>query len=365
MRAFLSMLLLCAPMATAQAPDLVAVGWDGRLHALDSRTAALDQLGSGPMGMNAMVRDDQGRLWSTARVGSTFSFYLTRVDAVAGTAAYVWPSIDLRGLASAGPSTLFGIEPLPAGSSRLWRIDTASGIHTLVGSTGMNAIQSLAVQNGLLYGWQWVNGLVVIDPGTGAASDPFAATAGDLVVQWLAADPAGGLLGGTSTGLYRIDTSTGTAALVARLPAGRDLRGAEFASHALPFGSGCDLGNGDLELRARGELRPGGLLTLESQHHLPGTLRAVAMGFDRTTYRGLPLPLLLDPLFGTSGCSLFVSIDYAQFHLGSMFPTATMSLPLSLPPGLSALDLYVQHFDLAQPWHPPGASNGLLLHLLP
>ncbi len=119
------------------------------------------------------------------------------------------------------------------------------------------------------------------------------------MVQWLAAHPAGGLLGGTSTGLYRIDTGTGNATLLAPLPVGTDLRGAEFASFALPFGQGCSAGNGVLRLRASGSLLPGHLVTMHSDNHVPGTLRGIALGFARDRFQGQPLPLLLDPLLGT------------------------------------------------------------------
>lgn len=365
MRAMLMSSIVLAPLLTAQDPDMVAVSWSGQLHALDSRTGALADLGLGPFGQNDLASDGQGRLWSTARTGSVFSFFLTRVDPVRGEVTFAFPSIDLRALATAGPGALWGIETVQAANSRLWHIDTATGVHTLVGDTGTNAIQSLCVDGGTLYGWQWVDGLLRIDPTTGVATDPFAATAANLVVQWLAVDPRGGLLGGTATGLYHIDTMTGTATLQAPLTNGADLRGARFTAFALPFGRGCDLGNGDLELRAGGELRPGGLLTLQSRHHLPGTVRGIAVGFSRRSYGGVPLPWLLDPLLGTSGCSLYVSVDATMLILGAQGPTTIMSLPARLPPGLGPIDLYVQHFDAAQPWDPPGASNGLMLHILP
>lgn len=361
--AFASTLIVAAP-----AQDMVAVGWNGGLHALHSGTGELDQLGLGSSGQNALARDDRGILWTTARVITPLSFthYLSRLDAVAGTVTHVWPTPDLRGLAPAGNGDLWAVETPPAGApSVLWRIDPVLGTQTQVGSLGVAAVQSLAVQGGVLYGWHWVMGLIVINPANGRAADPYAAGAGNLIVQWLAAHPSGGLLGGTSDGLYRIDTATGIATQVAVLPPGAELRGAEFAAFALPFGQGCDLGHGELWLRARGTLAPGGLVTLESRNHVPGSLRAVAIGFGRDAWAGNPLPLLLDPLLGTSGCSLYVRVDVSHLILASNFPTSVMQVPLVFPArvGVLPLDVFVQHFDLNLPWQPPGSSNALMLHL--
>lgn len=353
-----------AGLVPALAQDLVAVGWTGQVHAVTAATGALTPLAAGPFGQNALARDDSGALWSTARLAST-QFWLTRVDPVAGTVSYVHPSIDLRGLASGGANALLGIETVQGSLSRLWRIDTSTGVHTLVGSTGMNAIQSLGWHGGSLWGWQWVRGLVAIDPATGVATDPFAATADNLLIQWFAAHPAHGLIGGTSTTLYRIDTGDGTATAFATLPAGADLRGAEFTAFAVPYGQGCDLGQGAITLGAQGSLRPGSLLTLASRNHSLTSLRAVIVGLDREHWGNESLPLLLDPLFGTQGCHLYTSVDFFQFHLAAGNPPTTLAVPVVLPPGNRVLDLFVQVVDLHQPQLPPGTSNGLMLHIVP
>lgn len=345
--------------------DMVAVSWSGRVYALDSASGALAELTIGPMGANGFARDELGGLWSTARVPG---YWLTRIDAVAGTVAFTHPSIDLRCLAEGGSGTLLGVESLGGAPSRLWRIDTATGVHTLVGSTGMPAIQGLAVQQGVLWAWQLGTGLVRIDPVTGLATDPFVAGTGGHIVQWLAAHPAGGLIAGTignNPVLLRIDTTNGAVTAGASLLSYADLRGAEFASFALPFGTGCDVGNGPLELRTTGVLAPGQIVTVASQNHLPQTLHIFALGFSRTGYLGQALPYLLDPLTGSTGCNLYVSLEVTQFQLGPGFPTPVMSLPLALPAWLGAIDLYLQHFDMNQPWNPPGSSNGLMLHVRP
>jgi len=367
MRTVLATFLLILPLVQARAQDMVAISWTGRVHALDSTTGALTEIGIGPMGANAMARDAAGQLWSTARLLP--DFYLTRIDAVTGAVAFSHLSIDLRCLADADAGELWGVESQGAFPSRLWRIDTTSGVHTLIGSTGSTLIQGLAAQQGVLFAWHPTNGLAVLDPVTGLASDPFpAAGAGGHSVQWLAAHPAGGLIGGTiglSPLLVRIDTTTGIVTPGAPLLASADLRGAEFASFAMPFGTGCDVGNGPLTLRAAGSLASGQTVTVASTNHLPQTLHAFAMGFSRTSWQGQPLPLLLDPLTGSVGCRLYTSLEVTRLYLGSTFPTTTMSLPFALPTWIGAVDLHVQHFDLNQPWNPPGSSNGLLLHIKP
>jgi len=366
MRTVLATFLLTLPLAEASAQDMVAVSWTGRVHALDSSTGALTEIGIGPMGANAMARDETGRLWSTARLLP--NFFLTRIDAVTGAVAFSHLSIDLRCLAEAGAGALWGVESQGGAPSRLWRIDTATGVHTLIGSVGSTLVQALASHQGVLYAWHPVNGLVVLDPVTGLLSDPFVAGTGGQGIQWLGSHPAGGLIGGTiglTPRLVRIDTATGVVTPGAMLPASADLRGAEFASFAMPFGSGCVVGNGPLTLRAIGTLAPGQTVTVASTNHLPQTMHAFAMGLSRTSWNGQPLPLLLDPLTGSVGCRLYTSLEVTQLHFGSGFPTTTMSLPFALPTWIGAVDLHVQHFDLNQPWNPPGSSNGLLLHIRP
>ena len=91
MRTVLATFLLTLPLAQASAQDMVAISWTGRLHALDSTSGALTEIGIGPMGANAMARDESGRVWSTARLLP--NFFLTRIDAVTGAVAFSHPSI--------------------------------------------------------------------------------------------------------------------------------------------------------------------------------------------------------------------------------------------------------------------------------
>ncbi|MBL8725716.1 MAG: hypothetical protein JNK49_16860 [Planctomycetes bacterium] len=351
----------------AQLPNsgqhLVAANWDGRLHVVDAQDGSHELLASAGMGQNCLARDPAERLWSTARLpnGTAFSFHLALIDPVARSSALMFPSLDLRGLARA-PGGLYGIETQPSGlTSRLWHIDTQTGQHTLRGPVGLTAIQSLAVVGNTLYGWHWVQGLVVLDPNTGAAADPFPATANNVLLQWLCETPGGGLLGGTSTGLYDVDLGTGGLTLRTALVPPLDLRGAEFAAFALPFGRGCEITSGPITLGALGVLQAGRTVTLLSSNHLPNSLRALAVGFSREQFRGQSLPAPIDALIGTPGCSLHVSPDLTQFYGASGFPTSVMALPLPLIAGLG--EVYVQVFDFGQPFGRGAASNGLWLHL--
>jgi hypothetical protein len=363
MLSLLSRISFCLLGGALAAQDMLAVGWGGRIFALDPVNGRAEDVSLGAFGQNALAGDRSGRLWSTARLGNT-QFFLTSIDPVSGAVEFAHPSMDFRGLALARGDTLFGVEAVAGFDTQLWRVDTATGAHTRIGSTQTTAIQSLAFHGGVLWGWQWVNGLVSIDTTSGAATDPFPATAGNLLIQWLASHPSLGLIGGTADGVYSIDPTNGTTALLASLPSGLDLRGAEATSFALPYGTGCDLGQGPIALRASGPLRAdGGLLTLVSEHNVAGSLRALVVGFSRDQYAGRALPILLDPIFGSQGCHLHASIEAVGFYLAAGNPTTSLTVPVMLPPTPMAVDLFVQAFDLHQPQLPLGSSNGLMLHI--
>ncbi|HEU4419998.1 MAG TPA: hypothetical protein VFT55_13780, partial [Planctomycetota bacterium] len=205
-------------------------------------------LGSGSAGQNCLARDDSGVLWSTRRTGPTLAWVydLTVIDASSGAATVIHSNVpDLRGLANAGGTMLWGIVNTVAGSTTsidtLVLIDTSSGTFTTIGTTGLAALQGLTMHQGILYSWDLNLGLVTIDPTTGLATDPFPA-AGAFNGQYLCSHPDGRLIVGPGTGaagLHVVDTTTGLTTLIGPLVGATDLRGLDPIANA-----SCTLRNG-------------------------------------------------------------------------------------------------------------------------
>ena len=124
---------------------------------------------------------------------------------------------DVRGLAFSSTNVLFAIRDGDSAGGidlpdDLVTVDVATGAVTLVGTTGLTAIQALTFSpGGTLYGWDLHAGLVTIAPTTGAATAVDPGAAGTVVgIQGLACSPNGTLYGvstGVSDALYRVDTS--------------------------------------------------------------------------------------------------------------------------------------------------------------
>jgi hypothetical protein len=70
-------------------------------------------------------------------------------------------------------------------------------------------------------------------------------------------------------------------------------------------------------------------------------LAAQVIGFSNQNSTAGPLPLPLDPLLGTVGCRLLVSMDLNQLAITDAQGRATFSL--FLPPPISGLIFHLQH----------------------
>lgn len=112
----------------------------------------------------------------------------------------------------------------------------------------------------------------------------------------------------------------------------------------VPFGTACSGVSGPTELVAHGPNQPGTTLVLESGNHAPNVLGVTIIGFSTTNYLGNPLPLLLDPLYGTSGCSLYTDVVVPAFSLTTGTAPATLSLSVAVPPGAwTGTSFFAQH----------------------
>lgn len=349
------------------AQDLIGVGWLGSVVLVDSHTAAVTPLGTGMPGQNALGRDGQGRYWGTTRTTTTpYVYGLTTIDPQTGAATVQFTNTaDLRGLCEDGTGNLFAV--VQAGADQLARIDVATGASTTIGSSGYGGLQGLALHQGVLYAWDINFGLLILDQTTGIATDPFPAVAGPSGLQFLCSHPDGRLLAGggsTTNSLYSVDVTTGLTTLIGTMAGANDLRGLEvLGGYATPFGTGCAGASGNVVLTVTGNMNVNGTVLASSNHHAPGAFGAMVMGLSTTSHLGMPLPLSLDSLLGTSGCTLFASIDATLFGFTTATAPATLDFPFALGPGAAGAIFHVQHACFEPV---PGGlswSNGVTLHI--
>ncbi|MEO6596062.1 MAG: hypothetical protein ABIP94_15035 [Planctomycetota bacterium] len=86
-------------------------------------------------------------------------------------------------------------------------------------------------------------------------------------------------------------------------------------------------------------------------------------GASATSYAGLPLPVLLDPLFGTNQCRLYTSFDCSLATVSAPGTPALLQYGFVVPLGASGATIHLQHVCL-QPV--PGGmswSNRVTLHV--
>lgn len=330
------------------AQDLLVVAWGGATALVNSYTGAVTPLATGQQGHNSLARAANGIFWSARRITATSS-WLTNINPNTGAATQVYStSHDLRGLSLGPGNTLYGIKDA-AGADLLMRIDTTNGSIATIGSTGTPNLQGLALHQGVLYAWDTFLGLMIVDPTTGAATDPFPGVAGPVYQQSLCSHPDGRLLlgGGNSSGqdqLFSVDTTTGVTSLIGNLSGIVDVRGIEpLNGFSVPQGQGCNGVHGQVVLSVSGSLQAGGSLLSTSSNHAPNVLGALALGFSTTTYQGQPLPLLLDPLLGTSNCRLYTSIDVSVIVFTDAVAPALMQYGFPLPAAAAGMRFHLQH----------------------
>jgi hypothetical protein len=362
----LSILLTGAASLRSQ-HDMIGVTFTGQVVGFNSHTgdgALIVQ--SAFAGMNAAARVGN-RVYATDRAippgGTTFSYHFGILDPESGNyVRTIAGAGDFRGLAAhpTDPNLVFGIrEGTP---DQLVTIDTVLQTVTLVGSTGRPGIQALNLYQGQLLAWDTTLGLMRVNMNTGLATDVSPAGSATGSVQFLVEHTDGRLLGG-QTNLFEIDATTGVTTLIAPIAGGAfEIRGAEerlrvYAS----FGSGCNTPSGTPSvLSAAGPITNNVALVFQSAGHQPQSLGILIVGFDTTSASGQPLPFLLDPLLGTTGCRLFVRPDVTESGFTDVAGTFVklVQMPFSVPP-MTAFFAQVAVFEPS-----PGGlswSNGLMV----
>lgn len=194
----------------ANAEEIIAVSFYMNTYRIDSVTGTNDLIGStGVMGINSLAKDRAGNLYSTD-AGNQLIVINPNDGSVTPVATLDLggATVDVPAMAFSPEDTLYLINR--EADDLLYSVDVNTGDGTLVGPTGSAVLlQGLAcATNGALYGWDVHQGLVSVNPATGAATDLNPLEGATAQIQCLAFAPDGTLYGARQ-GLFTIDTATG------------------------------------------------------------------------------------------------------------------------------------------------------------
>lgn len=220
---------------------MLGVSWGGSSYHVDVATGTAVELSRPGHFFNAMAKDNFGNFYASDNWNRIYS-----IDPITGAAQLranisgFGNSESIRGMAYSNNGQLYAVSNTTFGDiARFFKIDLSTGDASLVGSTGMVGLQSLAVApDNTFYSFQLSGfgfgdlGLVSIDPATGLATDINALDdESSSGMQSLAFGHAGDLYGMGQGGggqgiIFRVDTTDGHLTQLALVPVG--LRGMEF-----------------------------------------------------------------------------------------------------------------------------------------
>lgn len=352
-------------LSAVSAQNMIGVTFTGQVLRIQSTTGATTVLASGQIGKNCLCCTTDNRLITTVRTGTPvigFHWHLAQIDAFTGAETLLFGTADvgdLRAMAPGTPGSLFAIRDASP-SDQLVRIDLATGVVTLLGSTGFAGIQALDTTGAGMRAWDAAAGVLLISSQTGVATDPFPGIGGPAGIQWMATNPETNATFVGGAAMHQLAVTTGVTSSTLSISGNPDLRGVEFTtSRQQLIGQGCAAAQGLANAAAQGPFGNGQSLEVHSLHHAPAAFCVQILGFSETVHAGQPLPIDLDPLLGTSNCRLRVSIDVTSFSGADQTGRAIFTTPL--PPGFAFFQIYAQvaAFDPV-----PGGtswSNGLRL----
>lgn len=170
------------------------------------------------------------------------------------------------------------------------------------------------------------------------------------------------IVGGNAGAIFRVPPGGPATQIATNTAVNTSVSGlsiAKVGGFAGTFGAACNATSGPAMLTSIGPYAVGVPFTTTSVHHQPAAIGLTILGLSDTSYLGLPLPLLLDSVLGTSNCFLNVSADLTI--VGFTSAGGALSFSLTPTPPFAGQRLYVQHTVLEAV---PGGfsfSNGAFL----
>ncbi|MBL8751543.1 MAG: hypothetical protein JNK78_20485 [Planctomycetes bacterium] len=178
--------------------------------------------------------------------------------------------------------------------------------------------------------------------------------------------PSGDFVVGGGTGqVHRVPRTGGAPVLLGNYSG--PLNGLAVAGGGglgVPFGPTCSGVAGPVALTATGPFLVGSTMVTTSTNHAPNSFGVLLLGLSRSQHgSGAALPILLDPLFGTSGCWLNVSDDILIGGIGGGADPSQLVISLTLGPAVAGLEFYGQHVTFEAVAGGLSWSNGLLVRV--
>lgn len=172
------------------------------------------------------------------------------------------------------------------------------------------------------------------------------------------------IVGGIAGQIFRVPFNGGATLIATNTSPSTNVSGLSVAK--LPgggfsgsFGVACNATFGPATLTATGPFAVGVPFTTTSVNHQPFAVGLWIIGLSNTFFGAIPLPLLLDPLLGTSNCFLNVSADFTATAFAN--GAGAMSFSLTPTPPFAGQVVFIQHAALEAV---PGGfsfSNGVFI----
>jgi WD40 repeat protein len=215
--------------------DFIAVSWSStptsEVVSIDPNTGVVTSIGfAGVSGLNSLTVDQSGTL-----IAATATDYF-EIDPTTGGASLVLSRFDtsggrsnsVRGIAFDSSDVLYTVGNVGSLQRPLLTMDLATGSGTLIGLTGFSGIQALEFSpDGTLYAWDSSDGLLTVNPATGAAS-AVSAEAPQALIQSIGFTPTGDMFGVAQNQFYRIDPIDGSLTQIGSFISGVSLRGIAY-----------------------------------------------------------------------------------------------------------------------------------------
>lgn len=343
-RARLAFSLCISLAATAAAQDMIGISYANDVFRIDSATGEGTLVGptgfpggGGSTGSNSMLVAGNVVWIGYTRGGST-EFQMLHVPSGSATTTST-VNLDVRGLAYDSVQRRFYAvvdSGIGTGDS-LYIVNPFNGFSALVGAMGSTTVQALAHDGSTLFAIGR-NGLLTVDPATGAATDVNPSVQLSGGGQFLSVDGSGQLFYGRSE-LYTVDKVTGVGTLVGS-GGYADVRGCDFVCPTTALGAGCPSGTSAPRLRlARCPTSPGILLTTVS-------------GGPANALYGIALATRSGQVILPNGCTIWLGGNVAlQIHSLDTAGQDQRSL-LTIPFGFAGTRLALQALTF------PGPAGG-------
>ena len=220
--------------ASGQLDQFIGLAFGGDVFRIDTDGSGSSNIGNSGFGGNSLAKDSTGELFTITGLPGGIR-PLVKIDPETGSGS-LSTQFDLSGslissaLAFSPTDEVFTIarfDQISPPGDDLFKLDIETGQQTYLGTTlGFSRIQGLDFSpEGILYGWDISEGLVIIDSETGQTTDVNVAVGADVGIQSIVFTDDGRLFG-SEDALYEIDVETGETTFVGE-GGYDDLRGIE------------------------------------------------------------------------------------------------------------------------------------------